>query len=135
MSYPRLEIHLDALRENARRLLAECRAHGIEPVGITKVCCGEPAVARALLEGASCQGPVGTEVGWLCGVTKAPGRPQGCLGFHKPGGLAVWPLFQDSLSPPAFRAGTWGLPRCGPPFLATSSRAGVAKPPCQAVSR
>lgn len=50
MSYPRLEIHLDAIRENARRLLSACRAHGIEPVGITKVCCGEPAVARALLE-------------------------------------------------------------------------------------
>ena len=50
MSYPRLEIHLDAIRENARRLLSACRAHGVEPVGITKVCCGEPAVARALLE-------------------------------------------------------------------------------------
>ena len=26
MSYPRLEIHLDAIRENARRLLSACRA-------------------------------------------------------------------------------------------------------------
>lgn len=50
MGYPRLEIHLDLIRENARRLYRDCRAHGVEPVGITKVCCGQPEVARVLFE-------------------------------------------------------------------------------------
>ncbi len=50
MSYPRMEIHLDIIRENARRLYQACRAHGVEPVGITKICCGEREVAKTLLE-------------------------------------------------------------------------------------
>lgn len=50
MSYPRLEIHLGLLRENARKLYRDCRAHGVEPVGITKICCGHPEVARVLFE-------------------------------------------------------------------------------------
>lgn len=50
MSYPELEIHLDRIRENARRLYRDCKAHGVEPVGITKVCCGQPEVARVLWE-------------------------------------------------------------------------------------
>jgi len=50
MSYPRMEIHLDVIRANAQKLHRACRAHGVEPVGITKICCGEEAVARTLLE-------------------------------------------------------------------------------------
>ncbi len=50
MSYPRLEIHLDIIRKNAERLYRECRTHGVEPVGITKISCGEPDVARTLIE-------------------------------------------------------------------------------------
>lgn len=50
MSYPRLEIHLSRIRENAAKLYRDCRAHGVEPVGITKVCCGQPEVARVLFE-------------------------------------------------------------------------------------
>ena len=50
MSYPRMEIHLDIIRANAEKLHRACRAHGVEPVGITKVCCGEEQVARMLVE-------------------------------------------------------------------------------------
>ena len=50
MSYPRMEIHLDIIRTNAEKLHAACRAHGVDPVGITKICCGEEAVARTLME-------------------------------------------------------------------------------------
>lgn len=50
MKYPRLEIHLDILRRNAEKLYRACRADGVEPVGITKVCCGEPAVAQTLID-------------------------------------------------------------------------------------
>lgn len=50
MSFPCLEIHLSRIRENARKLYRDCKAHGVEPVGITKVCCGQPEVARVLLE-------------------------------------------------------------------------------------
>lgn len=50
MSYPRLEIQLDIIRENAEKLYASCREHGVEPVGITKICCGEEGVARTLIE-------------------------------------------------------------------------------------
>lgn len=48
--YPCLEIHLGRLRENARRALAFFRAHGIEPVAVTKVFCAHEAVARMLFE-------------------------------------------------------------------------------------
>ena len=50
MSYPRMEIRLDVIRYNAEKLYRSCRAHGVEPVGITKICCGEEAVARTLME-------------------------------------------------------------------------------------
>ena len=50
MSYPRMEIHLEVIRTNAEKLHRACRAHGVEPVGITKSCCGEAQVARTLLE-------------------------------------------------------------------------------------
>ncbi len=50
MAYPRLEIHLGIIRENAEKLYRTCRMHGIDPVGITKICCGEEAVARTLIE-------------------------------------------------------------------------------------
>ncbi|MDO4357756.1 MAG: alanine/ornithine racemase family PLP-dependent enzyme [Clostridia bacterium] len=50
MKYPRLEIHLDVIRQNAQRLHAACVAHGVQPVGIVKVCGGQPEVAATLLE-------------------------------------------------------------------------------------
>jgi len=50
MSYPRMEIHLDIIRANAEKLHRTCRLHGVDPVGITKICCGEEPVARTLME-------------------------------------------------------------------------------------
>ncbi len=50
MSDPRLTIDLSKIRDNARKVLSLCRAHGIEPAGVTKVCCAEPRVAQALVD-------------------------------------------------------------------------------------
>ena len=41
------EIDLDKIEENARSLTSQCAEHGIEVVGVTKVTCGMPHVARA----------------------------------------------------------------------------------------
>lgn len=51
MNYPKLIIDLAKIRENTRLLARLCRRHNIEPVGVTKVACGDPEVARAMLEG------------------------------------------------------------------------------------
>lgn len=50
MRYPVMEIDLNKIYENARRTLNSCRAHGVEPVGVTKVCCAEPAVAQTMVD-------------------------------------------------------------------------------------
>lgn len=41
----------EKIRENARAVVELCAAHGIEVAGVTKCCCGEPEVARAMLAG------------------------------------------------------------------------------------
>lgn len=51
MPFPRLIIDLTKVRENARLLADLCRRNGIEPVGVTKVICGDPKVAQAMLDG------------------------------------------------------------------------------------
>jgi len=50
MSHPELTIDLSKIRDNARKVLSLCRAHGIEPAGVTKVCRAEPRVAQALVD-------------------------------------------------------------------------------------
>ena len=50
MRYPCLEINLQKIYENSRHALESCRAHGVEPVGVTKVCCAEPAVAQTMVD-------------------------------------------------------------------------------------
>ncbi len=50
-SYPRMEIFLDRIRHNVAVVCGRARAHGVEIVGVTKGLCGEPLVARAMLEG------------------------------------------------------------------------------------
>jgi len=50
VQYPCIEIDLQKIYENSRRALASCRAHGVEPVGVTKVCCAEPAVAETMVQ-------------------------------------------------------------------------------------
>lgn len=49
--YPKLIIDLKKLKENSQLLANHCFAENIEPVGVTKVTCGDPKVAQAMLAG------------------------------------------------------------------------------------
>ncbi|MEE4216793.1 MAG: alanine racemase [Xanthomonadales bacterium] len=51
MSDPKITIDLDIIEQNTRNVVSLCSEHGIEVTGVTKVTCGMPAVARALLRG------------------------------------------------------------------------------------
>jgi predicted amino acid racemase len=51
MSYPYLTIDLKKIEHNTRTVVALCRDYGIEVTGVTKVTCGHPEVARAMLRG------------------------------------------------------------------------------------
>jgi len=51
MSNPRIEINLEAIRENAGCVVARGRRLGCRVVGVTKGCCGFPPIARAMLDG------------------------------------------------------------------------------------
>lgn len=50
MKYPRLEIHLGRLKENAEEIVALGQQYGVEIWGVMKVTCGHPEVARTLLQ-------------------------------------------------------------------------------------
>ncbi|MGE5573414.1 MAG: alanine/ornithine racemase family PLP-dependent enzyme [Bacteroidota bacterium] len=51
MVAPRVEVSLDKIEENARVVVEMCRRSGIGVAGVTKVTCGDPEVARAMLRG------------------------------------------------------------------------------------
>ncbi len=51
MEYPCLTIDLEKIEHNTRTIVRLCREHGIEVAGVTKVTCGHPEVARAMLRG------------------------------------------------------------------------------------
>ena len=51
MTTPRVTIDLDKIEHNARTIVGLCRANDIEVTGVTKVTCGQPDVARAMLRG------------------------------------------------------------------------------------
>ena len=51
MTTPRLVIDVDKIEHNTRTIVALCKQHGIEVTGVTKVTCGHPQVARAMLRG------------------------------------------------------------------------------------
>ena len=51
MTTPRLVIDVDKIEHNTRTIVALCDQHGIEVTGVTKVTCGHPEVARAMLRG------------------------------------------------------------------------------------
>ena len=51
MTYPYLTIDLDKIEHNARGIVGLCREHGIEVAGVTKLTCGHPQVAKAMLRG------------------------------------------------------------------------------------
>ncbi len=48
---PYITIDLNKIEHNARTVAALCRKYGIEVCGVTKVTCGMPQVARAMLRG------------------------------------------------------------------------------------
>ncbi len=51
MTTPRLTIDLGKIEHNARCVVGFCRANGIDVSGVTKVTCGHPEVAKAMLRG------------------------------------------------------------------------------------
>jgi predicted amino acid racemase len=51
MTTPRLVIDIDKIEHNTRTIVALCNQHGIEVTGVTKVTCGHPQVAQAMLRG------------------------------------------------------------------------------------
>ncbi|MEN8176293.1 MAG: alanine/ornithine racemase family PLP-dependent enzyme [Pseudomonadota bacterium] len=51
MTFPCLNIDLDKIEHNARIITGLCRDHGIAVTGVTKVTCGNPQVAAAMLRG------------------------------------------------------------------------------------
>jgi len=48
---PYITIDLDKIEHNARTIVGLCNEHGIEVTGVTKVTCGHPEVAKAMLRG------------------------------------------------------------------------------------
>ena len=48
---PELHVHLESIGRNAAAVSALARRHGLDLVGVTKGCLGEPRVAGAMLEG------------------------------------------------------------------------------------
>lgn len=51
MAGPGVTIDLDKIAENARAVVSLCADHGVAVTGVTKVTCGLPQVAKALLHG------------------------------------------------------------------------------------
>lgn len=51
MSGPEILVDINKVRENTKTLVDFCRSRGISVTGVTKVTCGMPSVARAMLEG------------------------------------------------------------------------------------
>lgn len=51
MTTPNLVIDVDKIEHNTRTIVGLCNQHGIEVTGVTKVTCGHPQVAKAMLRG------------------------------------------------------------------------------------
>ena len=51
MSGPVITVDLAKLKENTRVIVDFCGEKGIKVIGVTKVTCGMPAVARAMING------------------------------------------------------------------------------------
>lgn len=49
--FPILEINLEAIKENTKRVVRFCSSYDIQVVGITKGACGDPNVARSMVKG------------------------------------------------------------------------------------
>ncbi len=51
MFNPRLEISLDKITHNTKRVIDVCRQYGIDVVGVNKVSCGSKEIAAAMIDG------------------------------------------------------------------------------------
>ena len=51
MKSPYLSIYLDKIEHNTRTIVGLCNEHNIDVTGVTKVTCGHPEVAKAMLHG------------------------------------------------------------------------------------
>jgi predicted amino acid racemase len=51
MPYPRLEISLEKITHNTRVVVGSCNREGIRVAGVTKVFCGHPVIAKAMVDG------------------------------------------------------------------------------------
>ena len=51
MATPYITIDLEKIEHNAHTIVELCKIHGIEVTGVTKVTCGHPGVAAAMLRG------------------------------------------------------------------------------------
>jgi predicted amino acid racemase len=54
MTTPNLVIDVDKIEHNTRTIVGLCNQHGIAVTGVTKVTCGHPQVAQAMLRGGVC---------------------------------------------------------------------------------
>lgn len=51
MSFPKMTIDLQRIQNNVKSLIKLCGEHGIKVAGVTKVFCGNPAIAKAYIDG------------------------------------------------------------------------------------
>ncbi|MGE5593501.1 MAG: alanine/ornithine racemase family PLP-dependent enzyme [Betaproteobacteria bacterium] len=70
---PRVEIDLRKIERNAGVVVEMCARHGIQVAGVTKVTCGHPDVARAMLRGG---------VRWIADSRLANLERLRCAGVH-----------------------------------------------------
>ncbi|WP_073194909.1 ornithine racemase Orr [Caloranaerobacter azorensis] len=49
--YPCVEISLDKIKHNTREIVELCKRNNINVTGVTKVFCGEPKIAKTMVEG------------------------------------------------------------------------------------
>ena len=51
MSYPKMTINLETIKNNVKSVVGLCNEQGIKVAGVTKVFCGNPKIAKAYIEG------------------------------------------------------------------------------------
>ena len=51
MSYPKMTVNLETIKNNVRSVVGLCNSQGIKVAGVTKVFCGNPRIAKAYIEG------------------------------------------------------------------------------------
>lgn len=51
MSYPKIKVSLDKIKQNVLTLVEMCRENGIEVAGVTKVFCANPEIAEIYIKG------------------------------------------------------------------------------------